>query len=72
MLEHDHSLCEQWMQFETLLSNPSARLIKTHMDELHEEIEQALAQVRKFFQADRCVLLGTMILRYAHQPPPIR
>jgi hypothetical protein len=66
MLEHDHNLCEQWMQFETLFSSLSAHLIKTHMDELDGEIEQALAQVREFFQADRCALLGTMTLRCAH------
>jgi transcriptional regulator with GAF, ATPase, and Fis domain len=46
------------MQFESLITNLSARLIKTPGSEIDGQIEQALAQVRDFFQADRCALLG--------------
>ena len=56
--KRSHELLERRMRFETLISDLSARLIKAPMSEVDGEIEQALAQVREIFQADRCGLLG--------------
>ena len=46
------------MQFETLITDVSARLLMTPAARLDGQIEQALDQVREFFEADRCALLG--------------
>ena len=46
------------LEFETLITDVSARLIKAPTSEVDGEIEQSLAQVRNFFHVDRCVLLG--------------
>ena len=53
-----HHLLEQRIEFETLITDMSARLIKAPTSEVDGEIENALALVRNFFQVDRCVLLG--------------
>ena len=46
------------IQFETLLSDISARLIAVGSDRLEETIQSALDAVRRFFRADRCGLLS--------------
>jgi transcriptional regulator with GAF, ATPase, and Fis domain len=46
------------VEFETLLSDISAHLIAVGCDGLGEAIESALDAVRRFFRADRCVLLA--------------
>jgi formate hydrogenlyase transcriptional activator len=56
--ERSHHLLERRMQFETLISDLSARLIKAPMNEVDGEIERALAQVREIFQASSCGILG--------------
>jgi PAS domain S-box-containing protein len=56
--KRSHQLLDRRIQFETLITNLSAQLIKAPMNEVDGEIFQALAQVREFFQADRCALLG--------------
>ena len=53
-----HHLLDRRIEFETMITDMSARLIKAPTNEVDGVIENALAQVRKFFQADRCVLLG--------------
>ncbi|MBI5553001.1 MAG: sigma 54-interacting transcriptional regulator [Desulfobacterales bacterium] len=53
-----HQLLERRVQFETLITDLSARLIETPAGEVDGQIEQALARVREFFEADRCALLG--------------
>ncbi|MBI5896377.1 MAG: sigma 54-interacting transcriptional regulator [Desulfobacterales bacterium] len=56
--KRSHQLLERRVQFETLITDLSARLLKTPAGEVDGQIEQALAQVREFFEADRCALLG--------------
>jgi formate hydrogenlyase transcriptional activator len=51
-------MLEQRMQFETLITDLSAGLIKAPMSEIDGEIERSLTLVREFFRADRCALLG--------------
>ena len=46
------------IQFETLITDVSARLIKAPTSEVDVEIENSLTLVRNFFQVDRCVLCG--------------
>ena len=53
-----HHLHERRIEFETMITDMSARLIKAPTHEVDGVIENALAQIRKFFHADRCVLLG--------------
>ena len=53
-----HHMLERRIEFETLITDVSAGLIKAPTNEVDGVIENALAQVRKFFQADRCALLG--------------
>jgi hypothetical protein len=45
------------VEFETLLSDISARLITVDPDRLDEAIESALHDVRRFFEVDRCGIL---------------
>ncbi len=45
------------VEFETLISDTSARLMQVQPDELKAVIETALGHVRTFFQASRCALL---------------
>ena len=56
--ERSHHLLERRMQFETLITDLSARLIKAPMNEVDGEIERALEQVREIFQASSCGFLG--------------
>jgi transcriptional regulator with GAF, ATPase, and Fis domain len=56
--KRSHHLLERRMQFEALITDLSARLIKAPMAEVDAEIEQALTMVRKIFQTDRCALLA--------------
>ena len=53
-----HHMLEQRIEFETLITDVSARLIKASMGEVDAEIENTLALIRDFFQVDRCVLCG--------------
>ena len=46
------------VQFETLISDISARLIAVASAQLGETIQWALEAVRRFFNADRCTLLA--------------
>jgi len=48
---------EERLEFETLISDTSAALMKASPEQAEREIEQALDRVRRFFDADRCALL---------------
>ncbi len=56
MSKNSHQILEQRIEFETLITDVSARLINTSPSEVDREIEITLALVRDFFQVDRCVL----------------
>jgi len=58
MYKNSHQILEQRIDFEKLITDVSARLIKAPTSEVDGEIEQSLAQVRNFFHVDRCVLCG--------------
>jgi formate hydrogenlyase transcriptional activator len=58
MFKNSPQLLEQRIEFETLITDVSARLIKASASEVDGEIEHSLGLVRNFFQVDRCVLLG--------------
>lgn len=46
------------VEFETLISDVSARLVAASPDEVEPVIVDTLERVRVFFQADRCALLN--------------
>lgn len=50
---------DERFRFETLISDISARLIKSPHSEVDQEIERALQKILEFFQVDRCGLLQT-------------
>jgi formate hydrogenlyase transcriptional activator len=50
---------EERLQFEQLLSDISSRFVNIPPDRVDHEIDQALKQILKFFQVDRCGLLQT-------------
>jgi PAS domain S-box-containing protein len=52
------SSLEVRLQFETLLANVSARLVKARPDEIDAEITATLQSLLDFFEADRCGLLA--------------
>lgn len=58
------------LDFETLISNLSARFVSLRAAEVDRGIEEALEQVRKFFQGGRCGLLrvhqGEGAIRVSH------
>jgi len=56
--KRSHRLLEQRMQFEMLLTDVSALFIKVPLSDVDGEIEQALARIADFFQADCCGLIG--------------
>ena len=49
---------KEWLQFEVLLSDLSARFVNIVPDQVDREIERALEQILDFLQVDRCGLLG--------------
>jgi signal transduction histidine kinase len=55
---HASDRLEDRLEFETLISDTSAALLKTPPDQVERAVEQALARVREFFEADRCALLA--------------
>ena len=46
------------IEFETLLSDISAKLIAVNLEGLSETVQSALESVRRFFGADRCAVLS--------------
>jgi transcriptional regulator with GAF, ATPase, and Fis domain len=50
-------LQDDWLRFETLLSDLSARFMRLKPAQADEEIERALREVTEFFHAHRCGLL---------------
>jgi PAS domain S-box-containing protein len=46
------------LQFETLISDTSAALFAAPPSQVEAEAERALEQLRRFFRADRCVILS--------------
>jgi PAS domain S-box-containing protein len=52
------ALHENLLEFERLISDTSASLLAAPLDDLGLAVEHALNRVRKFFGADRCVLLS--------------
>jgi hypothetical protein len=42
------------VEFETLLSDISARLVVVGAERVEQEVQSALEAVRRFFRADRC------------------
>jgi formate hydrogenlyase transcriptional activator len=48
---------EDRLQFETFISDLSARFVKLASSQVHQEIERALQEVTEFFHAHRCGLL---------------
>jgi signal transduction histidine kinase len=53
------------LEFETLIADTSARLMKAPPEQAEPEIQQALHRVREFFDADRCALLHVSTARQA-------
>jgi PAS domain S-box-containing protein len=51
-------LLESRLEFETLISDTSARLLAAPLERVETAVEHALERVREFFQADRCALLS--------------
>lgn len=47
------------LHFEELISEISARMIDVPFDQVDQEIERSLGQIRVFFQVDRCGLVRT-------------
>jgi DNA-binding CsgD family transcriptional regulator/PAS domain-containing protein len=67
-------------EFETLISETSASILSAPAERIEEAIGRALASVRGFFQADRCVLLtvsadlrrvSARLGSYAEGVPPV-
>ena len=59
MYERDeHVNLEGRLEFETLISDTSARLMAASPEQVDAAIEGALDRVREFFRADRCALLS--------------
>ncbi len=56
---------EDGFEFETLISDTSASLLSSPLDQLEVAIERALEAVRSFFRADRCALLSASADRQA-------
>jgi GAF domain-containing protein len=56
--KRSHQLLERRMRFETLITDLSARIIKTPSGDVDGEIEWGLSRVGEFFQVDRCGLLS--------------
>ena len=54
---------EQRLRFETLISDLSAQFVKLASHQVHGAIELALERVRRFFDCDRCALLGLSVDR---------
>ena len=50
---------EQYLKFERLISDLSARFINLSPDQVDREIENGLKEILEFFQVDRCGLLLT-------------
>ena len=50
--------CGSRLEFERLISDTSASLFAQPIDSIHHAVEQSLARVRTFFEADRCVLMS--------------
>jgi signal transduction histidine kinase len=48
---------EERLEFETLIADTSARLMRAPLEQSEEEIRQALDRVRRFFDADRCAII---------------
>ena len=48
---------EQYLKFERLISDLSARFVNINPDQVNHEIENGLKQILDFFQVDRCGLL---------------
>jgi PAS domain S-box-containing protein len=55
---HDSMNFEGRLEFETLISDTSARLMAASPEQVDVAIEGALDRVREFFRADRCALLS--------------
>jgi formate hydrogenlyase transcriptional activator len=51
-------LRDEYLRFERLIFDLSARFVTVGFDQIDPEIESALEQVRGFFKVDRCALLG--------------
>jgi formate hydrogenlyase transcriptional activator len=49
---------QEYLRFEGLISDLSARFVNIVSDQVDREIENALQRVLEFFQVDRCGLLG--------------
>jgi two-component system sensor kinase FixL len=51
---------KEFLRFERLVSDLSARFVNIRPDEVDPEINRALKQLLEFFQVDRCALLRTL------------
>jgi PAS domain S-box-containing protein len=58
--EPDEKTLKKLLRFEQMVSEFSARLMATPLDQVDSMIENALRQVMKFFQIDRCGMLKVM------------
>jgi len=65
--EQAEETLKERLEFETLLTNLSARFVNLPPDDVDREIESALKAVLNLFQVDRCGLVRTMPGRSAYQ-----
>ncbi len=59
--QRSHKLLERKIQFETLLTDLSARLIKVSSRSIDMEINNSLTEVRELFKGDRCTLMRVRV-----------
>ena len=57
-VRHEDDPREEFLQFERLITDLSARFVNILPDQVDQQIERALGQLLEFFQVDRCGLLG--------------
>ena len=65
--EQAEETLKERLEFETLLTNLSARFVNLPPDDVDREIESALKAVLNLFQVDRCGLVRTMPGKSAYQ-----
>ncbi|MGA3114105.1 MAG: sigma 54-interacting transcriptional regulator [Syntrophobacteraceae bacterium] len=58
LVRREEDLSGEYLRFERLISDLSARFVSIVSDQIDAEIELALEHVLEFFQVDRCALLG--------------
>jgi len=58
---------QERLQFEQLMSDLSAKLVKITPDRVDAEVEYGLKQIREFFQVDRAALVRTVPGKSAYQ-----